>query len=115
MIFNVCNSSFTNLKPIYTCFCGKVDYPTVCDWLSPHCCDNTCGKYLDCKHECKLKCHPGPCPDCPNMNTIYCFCKSNSKVGKCGTSFKCDSICDKSECRHPCKNGCHEGGIYLFD
>ncbi|CAM6091314.1 unnamed protein product [Calypogeia fissa] len=98
----------------YRCFCEKEVNPVPDPWLAPHTCGEKCGKELggDCGHECNLLCHPGPCPPCPQLVQVACFCGEKAEVRRCGRrTFSCGSICKKNlACEsHTCENVCHDG------
>ncbi len=40
--------------------------------IVPHSCGEHCHKPLRCEHSCKLLCHPGPCPPCPQVRPLAC-------------------------------------------
>lgn len=105
-----------NLIPkIYLCFCGKLENPPSDDpWVLPHSCGEVCGRSLknDCGHRCLLLCHPGPCPSCPQLVTVSCFCGSHQDVRRCGfKEFSCEARCEKKlDCGvHRCVEICHRG------
>lgn len=60
----------------YECFCGKEPNPQPQPFLVPHSCGEICGKLLQpkCGHDCKLLCHPGPCPPCAQLAHSSCLC-----------------------------------------
>ncbi|KAH8115899.1 hypothetical protein DFH11DRAFT_1582760 [Phellopilus nigrolimitatus] len=104
---------------------GKADAPTAN--LS---CGNVCDKMLGCgKHLCTTACHPGPCKECPIVETSNCYCGKASRALKCGEGeekhsyvmngdgvlqewdgrFACESPCGRPfECGiHKCEKPCH--------
>lgn len=96
------------------CFCGKVVDPPIDPWLTAHSCGQICGRFLKegCGHDCKLLCHPGPCPPCPQFVKADCFCGAQTDMRRCGHKhFSCGKVCGKDlTCRiHKCQNGCHAG------
>ncbi|KAJ7548966.1 hypothetical protein O6H91_07G035000 [Diphasiastrum complanatum] len=98
----------------YRCFCGKEMDPAPDPWLSPHTCGERCGRSLqgDCGHTCTLLCHPGPCPPCPQLLQLKCFCGAKSEMRRCGRgNFSCDKLCNKQlGCgKHSCEASCHAG------
>lgn len=110
----------------YFCFCGKLKNPPSDDpWVLPHSCGDVCGKPLKhhCGHRCLLLCHPGPCPSCPKLVKVRCFCGSNEDVRRCGLKeFSCNKQCSRlldcgvHECVEICHGGdcprCREIGVY---
>ncbi|KAH8324012.1 hypothetical protein KR074_006983 [Drosophila pseudoananassae] len=70
----------------YNCFCGKEANPQAQPFLVPHSCGEICGKLLQpkCGHDCKLLCHPGPCPPCAQQASVSCLCgKSTPRSMRC--------------------------------
>lgn len=70
----------------YECFCGKECNPQPQPFLVPHSCGEICGKLLQpkCGHDCKLLCHPGPCPPCAQLMQTSCLCgKSPPRSKRC--------------------------------
>jgi len=70
----------------YNCFCGKEVNPENQPFLVPHSCGEHCGKLLQpkCGHDCKLLCHPGPCPPCAQQAQVSCLCgKSSPRSVRC--------------------------------
>ncbi|XP_058066575.1 NF-X1-type zinc finger protein NFXL1 [Anopheles bellator] len=100
----------------YECFCGKERDPSQHPWLIPHSCGETCGKQLkpSCGHHCRLLCHPGPCPPCPQTINVSCRCaKSAPKTIRCSQqSWTCTQKCPrKLGCGiHGCGQLCHPIG-----
>ncbi|KAK2388048.1 NF-X1-type zinc finger protein NFXL1 [Trifolium repens] len=99
----------------YLCFCGKLENPPSDDpWVLPHSCGEVCGRSLknNCGHHCLLLCHPGPCPSCPQLVKVRCFCGSHQDVRRCGfKEFSCEAPCSKLlDCGvHRCVEICHRG------
>ncbi|XP_043918359.1 NF-X1-type zinc finger protein NFXL1 [Protopterus annectens] len=99
----------------YYCYCGKVEDPTVDPWLIPHSCGQICDKQFkpSCGHKCLLLCHPGPCPPCPKMVSVTCFCRKAKPVPRrCSTKeWSCRQQCGRMLlCRqHKCEQLCHAG------
>lgn len=99
----------------YYCYCGKVEDPPVDPWLVPHSCGQVCEKEFkpSCGHKCLLLCHPGPCPPCPKMVTITCYCKKAKPVPRrCSAKeWSCQLPCGrKLQCeQHKCEQPCHKG------
>ncbi|OIW07741.1 hypothetical protein TanjilG_11899 [Lupinus angustifolius] len=99
----------------YFCFCGKLKDPYSDDpWVLPHSCGDVCEKPLmnNCGHRCLLLCHPGPCPACPKLVKVRCFCGSNDDVRRCGfKEYSCNNQCSKLlDCGvHECVEICHIG------
>ena len=111
---------------ISVCPCGKTDLKHLTNRKRKSCldsiatCSNVCGKALNCgtnseRHQCKSKCHIGPCPPCPQKSIIRCRCGANSKSINCnqlskedGLEFVCKKRCNKKkQCgRHKCLNEC---------
>ncbi|XP_049546013.1 NF-X1-type zinc finger protein NFXL1 [Anopheles darlingi] len=100
----------------YECFCGKEQDPAQHPWLIPHSCGEPCGKQLKptCGHHCRLLCHPGPCPPCPQTISVSCRCaKSAAKTIRCSQgSWTCTVKCTrKLDCGiHECTERCHPTG-----
>ncbi|GAQ89009.1 hypothetical protein KFL_004790030 [Klebsormidium nitens] len=104
----------SHIPSAYRCFCGKEHNPSFNPWLPPHTCGETCGRPLesDCGHTCRLLCHPGPCPPCPQLVTARCFCGAGEDVRRCGRQeWACGGMCGrKLACgKHSCKQPCHPG------
>ncbi|KAK1311662.1 NF-X1-type zinc finger protein NFXL2 [Acorus calamus] len=102
----------SSIPRAYLCFCGKVYDPPSDPWILPHSCGEICDRPLknDCGHRCLLLCHPGPCPPCPKIVTVKCFCGSLEDVRRCAQkSFSCNSPCERLlPCRaHRCRETCH--------
>ncbi|XP_061440006.1 NF-X1-type zinc finger protein NFXL1 isoform X1 [Rhineura floridana] len=99
----------------YYCYCGKVEDPPLDPWLVPHSCGQVCERDFkpSCGHKCLLLCHPGPCPPCPKMVTITCYCKKAKPVPRrCSTKeWSCQLPCGrKLPCgQHNCEKPCHAG------
>ncbi|KAH7421741.1 hypothetical protein KP509_13G073500 [Ceratopteris richardii] len=96
------------------CYCGKVVDPPVDPWLTAHSCGQICGRSLSggCGHECKLLCHPGACPPCPQFVKTFCFCGGIKDVRRCSHKhFSCGKKCSKElACGlHACEDICHGG------
>lgn len=77
----------------YECFCSKETNPQPQPFLVPHSCGEICGKLLQpkCGHDCKLLCHPGPCPPCAQLMQTSCLCgKSPPRSARClDKNWKC--------------------------
>ena len=93
-------------------------------------CNHTCDRFLPCGfHQCKKKCHSGPCETCDEMAEQPCRCGRDSRDILCYTVnypddlkkelmteqefeeskiFICDKVCNMSKkCkRHKCKEVC---------
>lgn len=99
----------------YHCYCGKVEDPPLDPWLVPHSCGQVCEKEFkpSCGHKCLLLCHPGPCPPCPKMVTITCYCKKAKPVPRrCSAKdWSCRQSCGRMLLcgQHKCENPCHKG------
>ncbi|XP_034267249.1 NF-X1-type zinc finger protein NFXL1 [Pantherophis guttatus] len=99
----------------YYCYCGKTEDPPVDPWLVPHSCGQVCERDFkpSCGHRCLLLCHPGPCPPCPKMVIITCYCKKARPVPRrCSMKeWSCQLPCGrKLPCgQHNCGNPCHPG------
>lgn len=97
----------------YVCFCGKTINPPDHPWNLPHSCGDLCDKKLNsnCDHKCKILCHPGPCPPCPQMIKTSCNCgKSAAKMIRCSQKhWSCNQKCSlKLVCGvHQCEKICH--------
>ncbi|KAL1336821.1 hypothetical protein HN51_031246 [Arachis hypogaea] len=104
----------THIPKTYFCFCGKLENPPNDPWVLPHSCGEICGRPLkhNCGHHCLLLCHPGPCPSCPKLVKVSCFCTKIEDVRRCGfKEFSCGKVCGKLlDCGvHGCAEICHEG------
>uniref|UniRef100_A0A8C4X3S7 Nuclear transcription factor, X-box binding like 1 n=1 Tax=Erpetoichthys calabaricus TaxID=27687 RepID=A0A8C4X3S7_ERPCA len=99
----------------YTCYCGKVEDPPLDPWLVPHSCGQVCEKNFrpSCGHSCLLLCHPGPCPPCPKMVTVTCFCKRAKPIPRrCSSkAWSCQKTCGNMLLcgQHKCDRPCHAG------
>lgn len=99
----------------YNCYCGKVEDPPLDPWLLPHSCGQVCDRDFkpSCGHRCLLLCHPGPCPPCPKMVTVTCFCKKAKAVPRrCSAkAWSCQQSCGRVlPCgQHACASPCHAG------
>nr|XP_060634470.1 NF-X1-type zinc finger protein NFXL1 [Anolis sagrei ordinatus] len=99
----------------YYCYCGKVEDPPLDPWLVPHSCGQVCERDFkpSCGHKCLLLCHPGPCPPCPKMVTVTCYCKKAKPVPRrCSTKeWSCQLPCGRRlPCgQHNCEKPCHPG------
>lgn len=113
------------LRPeaIVTCPCGKkvlspAEKRKSCADPIPLC-GNICAKPLTCgplndRHFCKLECHDGPCPPCPETTLVQCRCTHTSKEIKCPDlpeqryNVRCQKKCNKKmSCgRHRCRELC---------
>ncbi|XP_023697570.2 NF-X1-type zinc finger protein NFXL1 isoform X1 [Paramormyrops kingsleyae] len=99
----------------YHCYCGKVQDPQLDPWLLPHSCGQVCDREFRpaCGHRCLLLCHPGPCPPCPKMVQVTCFCKKAKPVARrCSSkAWSCLQPCGRLlRCgQHPCESLCHAG------
>ncbi|XP_068158550.1 NF-X1-type zinc finger protein NFXL1 isoform X2 [Drosophila tropicalis] len=100
----------------YNCFCGKEINPPAQPFLVPHSCGEVCGKFLEpkCGHDCKLLCHPGPCPPCAQQSQNTCRCgKSAPRPLRCiDRDWQCQEKCEKllSCGKHKCNQRCHRAG-----
>ena len=114
---------------LYNCWCGKVDTPIFDKYVTPHGCQNNCGKppKVGCPHGCHMRCHPGPCPGCSqNAPPQPCYCSRISRTLKCAETnysdigWSCGGICGKElSCpnndqegvieKHKCLRECHDG------
>ncbi|BAT86437.1 NF-X1-type zinc finger protein [Vigna angularis] len=111
-----CRSEYPKslIPKMYLCFCGKVENPPNDPWVLPHSCGEVCGRPLkhNCGHHCLLLCHPGPCPSCPKLVKVRCFCGCIEDVRRCGfKEFSCNNPCSKVlDCGvHHCTEVCHRG------
>ncbi|XP_030375185.1 NF-X1-type zinc finger protein NFXL1 [Scaptodrosophila lebanonensis] len=100
----------------YECFCGKELDPKPEPFLVPHSCGEICSKLLQpkCGHDCKLLCHPGPCPPCAQLAHSSCLCgKSAPRSMRCiDKHWQCQQICNELlKCgKHLCNQICHRPG-----
>lgn len=98
----------------YFCFCKKTENPKYQQFLVPHSCGEICQKDLipNCGHKCLLLCHPGPCPPCPIIVNVSCYCgKQSPKSQRCSRkNWSCGQKCGKIlEClKHACADQCHD-------
>ncbi|KAG4920226.1 hypothetical protein JHK86_049039 [Glycine max] len=111
-----CRSEYnkSHIPKTYFCFCGKIENPPNDPWILPHSCGEVCGRPLkhNCGHHCLLLCHPGPCPSCPKLVKVRCFCGCLEDVRRCGfKEFSCNKPCSKFlDCGvHRCIELCHPG------
>ncbi|XP_022830509.1 protein shuttle craft [Spodoptera litura] len=112
------------LLPQYvtTCPCGNTklakDSRKSCTEPIPLC-GNICAKPLSCgpagdKHFCKINCHEGPCPECPDKTVLQCRCGHSSREVPCVdlpqmyNNVFCQKKCNKKlSCgRHRCRTVC---------
>lgn len=105
----------------YYCFCGKQVDPPIDPWLLPHSCGDICDRPLqpECGHRCVSLCHPGPCPPCPKMARVSCYCgRSEPVMKRCGVrGWSCGRVCGRVlTCEtHTCEARCHVGDCTLCD
>ncbi|XP_037293666.1 protein shuttle craft isoform X2 [Manduca sexta] len=107
---------------VLTCPCGKTkverEKRKSCTDPIPLC-GNICAKPLPCgpagdKHFCKLNCHEGPCPVCPDKTLLQCRCGHSSREVPCAelpemlNNVLCQKKCNKKlSCgRHKCRSVC---------
>lgn len=107
---------------VLTCPCGKTklekDKRKSCSDPIPLC-GNICAKPLPCgpdgdRHFCKLDCHDGPCPVCPDKTLLQCRCGHSSREVPCAdlpemyNNVLCQKKCNKKlSCgRHRCRTAC---------
>ncbi|XP_059059145.1 protein shuttle craft [Achroia grisella] len=112
------------LRPgnVPTCPCGKnkleENKRKTCTDPIPLC-GNICAKPLACgpagdKHFCKIDCHDGPCPVCPDKTLLQCRCGHSSREVPCSdlpemyNNVLCQKKCNKKlSCgRHRCRAAC---------
>lgn len=99
----------------YKCFCLKTVSPKWQPFLVPHSCGEICSKNLipQCGHKCLLLCHPGPCPPCPVVVRVTCYCRKQSPATqRCSSKeWSCGQPCGKPlKCgKHSCSDVCHAG------
>ncbi|KAF5301721.1 hypothetical protein FQA39_LY10652 [Lamprigera yunnana] len=107
------NYNPSDIPKKYLCFCKKTENPSFQPLLVPHSCGETCQKYLKplCGHKCLLLCHPGPCPPCPQIVKVTCYCGHQPpKVQRCSSKeWSCGKPCEKLlSCKnHRCTSPCH--------
>ncbi|CAF0802157.1 unnamed protein product [Brachionus calyciflorus] len=123
-----CQTIFDSVPNKYKCFCGKKlnpepeNRPFYHLKLTPHSCNEICGKPLvtsdqieglQCKHKCLDICHPGPCSPCEALVNRTCNCGKSKFQVKCSSSKvpQCEQKCDKIlNCKiHICDRVCHGG------
>lgn len=96
---------------VYFCYCRKVKNPPQDPWSVPHSCNQTCDREKSCGHHCLMLCHPGPCPPCPKMVSLSCYCgNSNAVARRCSNKYwSCNKVCNRLlECKqHRCIKICH--------
>ncbi|KAK3912840.1 NF-X1-type zinc finger protein NFXL1 [Frankliniella fusca] len=100
-------------------FCGLECHP-----INESCetCESPCElpRPAGCPHECRLPCHPAPCPPCRTTLRPRCHCGVTQLFIKCGdwtqpnvdqiAMMSCGSPCPKSfPCGHKCTSLCHAG------
>ncbi|CAB3253769.1 unnamed protein product [Arctia plantaginis] len=107
---------------VHACPCGKTklkpDSRKSCTDPIPLC-GNICAKPLPCgpaedKHFCKLNCHEGACPTCPDKTVLPCRCGHSSREVPCAdlpqmyNNVLCQKKCNKKlSCgRHRCRTVC---------
>ncbi|KAJ8730289.1 hypothetical protein PYW07_017327 [Mythimna separata] len=107
---------------VHACPCGNTklakDSRKACTDPIPLC-GNICAKPLPCgpagdKHFCKLNCHEGPCPECPDKTVLQCRCGHSSREVPCAdlpemyNNVLCQKKCNKKlSCgRHRCRTVC---------
>ncbi|XP_028172806.1 protein shuttle craft isoform X1 [Ostrinia furnacalis] len=107
---------------VLTCPCGKnkldKDSRKSCTDPIPLC-GGICAKPLPCgpagdKHFCKLDCHEGECPVCPDKTLVQCRCGHSSREVPCAelpqmiNNVLCQKKCNKKlSCgRHRCRTVC---------
>lgn len=60
--------------------------------------------------------HSGPCPPCPKMVTITCFCKKAKPIPRrCSAKeWSCQQSCGRTLLcgQHKCENHCHKGIVW---
>lgn len=99
----------------YLCYCKKIENPKYQPFLVPHSCGEICQNKLIpwCGHKCLLLCHPGPCPPCPIIVNVTCYCRKQlPKTQRCSKqNWSCGQKCGKTlECsKHTCSHPCHPG------
>jgi len=111
-----CQVVISRMPREYRCFCGKLRNP---EWnrnggLVPHSCGEVCHRtrsVAGCVHHCVELCHPGPCPPCTAVISVWCYCGKVSRRGKCGDTMACGELCGKVlRCGvHTCQELCHQG------
>nr|QFR37590.1 shuttle craft [Biston betularia] len=115
-------------EAVKACPCGKMKLEPAarksCSDSIPLC-GNICAKPLPCgpagdKHFCKLDCHEGPCPACPEKTLVQCRCGHSSREIPCvdlqemANNVLCQKKCNKKlSCgRHRCRAACCAGGAH---
>ena len=108
------------------CFCGVEEQVVRCSTAHASggslSCGSPCQRLLKCGlHHCSLVCHPGPCPDCPIMAEVPCYCGRHVAIRSCGfgqlsvtsgrKSFSCGAVCGKFlvNVDRTCILPCHDG------
>ncbi|GMT19591.1 hypothetical protein PFISCL1PPCAC_10888 [Pristionchus fissidentatus] len=86
-------------------------------------CQQICDKVLPCgstarRHRCRVPCHEGPCPPCPNNSALACLCGATKQSLPCeqfmemtgggNEEFRCEKRCKriKSCGLHKCGEKC---------
>lgn len=108
---------FLKFKPFNSALnTGKMKDPESSRYVTPHTCNETCGKERSrgCPHLCNILCHPGPCPPCSAFVMRSCDCGKTKRSVKCAgdaTCFKCNEPCHRTlNCgSHECQSICHPG------
>lgn len=94
-----------------TCPCGRVQSDAPCQ-EEVALCGATCGKPLDCGHDCPDRCHRGACGACRQIVVKTCRCGNTSKEAPCHAKpLLCSRKCTvpKACGRHACKRKCCDG------
>nr|QFR37585.1 shuttle craft [Odontopera bidentata] len=111
-----------------TCPCGKMRLPPGCRVACTDpipVCAGVCARPLPCgpatdRHFCKLDCHEGPCPECPDKTLVQCRCGHSSREVFCVdlpemiNNVLCQKKCNKKlSCgRHRCRTTCCAAGTH---
>ncbi|KAJ0177041.1 hypothetical protein K1T71_007050 [Dendrolimus kikuchii] len=117
-----CNPCKLLPETVITCPCGKtkLDKEKRKSCMDPiPLCGNICAKPLECgpagdRHFCKIDCHQGPCPVCPDKTVLQCRCGHSSRDVPCAdlpemyNNVFCQKKCNKKlSCgRHRCRTAC---------
>ncbi|XP_015119941.1 NF-X1-type zinc finger protein NFXL1 [Diachasma alloeum] len=96
-----------------TCHCGKQPPQARRCSTKSWSCRTPCNKALPCRHPCRIECHTGACPPCPEIVPSPCHCGASTKPLECSeTTWSCTRKCTTQlNCKiHTCEGFCHVPG-----